>query len=462
MARDVLHHHDGVVHQNADREDQREQCDAVQRIAINEVNEQRQSQGHGHCPQHHHRRAPAQRQGDESRDREGGKQEVFQQLIGFVLGRLAVVSCDRHFNAGRDDGCLQALHFLKGAICDHDGVLTLPLGDGDSYGREVAGVASDLFGSPSPETQEDVISGLLGPVPNLRYIPQVDGTPGGDANDHLPHLVDIDQEVAGLDRVFLVGGSELTCLEALVGSLHGGQDGCRRHAEARHLRGIKEGANLSSLTSDELRLRNVVYALDFALNLSSNATQRVAVVAAAPEGERQDGYVVDGARFDQGPRGAGWDQVEMGIEFVVQLDDGVFFLLAHLVPHDHHAQSGPGDGIYILHPRYLPDELLHGRRNAIFHFFSGRTGHLHEHIHHGNDDLRLFFAGRLEHGEGPQEDGKDHDQGGEFRVDEVVGDAASETQSIVRHGETNNSACAAVCVSGRGFSQASAVPIVGG
>ena len=52
---DVLHHHNGVVHQDADGEDQREEGDAVERVAIDEVDEQGQRQGDRHGSQHHHR-----------------------------------------------------------------------------------------------------------------------------------------------------------------------------------------------------------------------------------------------------------------------------------------------------------------------------------------------------------------------------------------------------------------------
>ncbi|MGJ3244259.1 MAG: ArsR/SmtB family transcription factor [Opitutales bacterium] len=34
MALDVFHHHDGVVHQDPDREDQREEGDPVQRVSV--------------------------------------------------------------------------------------------------------------------------------------------------------------------------------------------------------------------------------------------------------------------------------------------------------------------------------------------------------------------------------------------------------------------------------------------
>ena len=39
---DVLHHHDGVVHQDADGEDQRKQRDPVQRVAVEVKNGQRE------------------------------------------------------------------------------------------------------------------------------------------------------------------------------------------------------------------------------------------------------------------------------------------------------------------------------------------------------------------------------------------------------------------------------------
>ena len=45
----------------------REERDPVECVAINEIDEQGQSQGHGNCGQHHHGRAPAQGEGNEGR-----------------------------------------------------------------------------------------------------------------------------------------------------------------------------------------------------------------------------------------------------------------------------------------------------------------------------------------------------------------------------------------------------------
>ena len=44
MPDDVFHHHDGVIHQDADGEDQREERDAVQREAVEVEDQQRERQ----------------------------------------------------------------------------------------------------------------------------------------------------------------------------------------------------------------------------------------------------------------------------------------------------------------------------------------------------------------------------------------------------------------------------------
>ena len=52
VAHDVLHHHDRVVHQDADGEDQREQRDAVQRVAVEIEDGERERQRDGDRDEH--------------------------------------------------------------------------------------------------------------------------------------------------------------------------------------------------------------------------------------------------------------------------------------------------------------------------------------------------------------------------------------------------------------------------
>ena len=52
MADDILHHDDGVVHEDADRKDQREERDAVEGVAVEIEDQQRQAERH-RDRQHH-------------------------------------------------------------------------------------------------------------------------------------------------------------------------------------------------------------------------------------------------------------------------------------------------------------------------------------------------------------------------------------------------------------------------
>ncbi len=65
VADDVLDHDNGVVHQDADGEDQGEERDAVERIAMEVEHQQRQGQRAGNGNADDDRLAPAQGQQDE-------------------------------------------------------------------------------------------------------------------------------------------------------------------------------------------------------------------------------------------------------------------------------------------------------------------------------------------------------------------------------------------------------------
>ena len=68
---DVLDDDDRVVHEDADREDQREEGDAVERVAEEPEDEERERERHRHGEQHDARLAPAERQRHQQRDGEG-------------------------------------------------------------------------------------------------------------------------------------------------------------------------------------------------------------------------------------------------------------------------------------------------------------------------------------------------------------------------------------------------------
>ena len=94
VANDVLNNDNGVVDQNADREDQRKQRDAIEGVAKEVEDEQRERQGDRNSEQHHARFAPAEREGNQQRHRERRQEQVLQQFVGFVFRRLAVIAGD--------------------------------------------------------------------------------------------------------------------------------------------------------------------------------------------------------------------------------------------------------------------------------------------------------------------------------------------------------------------------------
>src|ERR1019366_655754 len=91
MPHDILHHHDRVIHQDADREDQREQRDAVQRVTVEIEDRQGKRQGHRNGDKYDERFAQPQRNSDQQAHRYHRDEHVPQQFVRFPGGRVAVI-----------------------------------------------------------------------------------------------------------------------------------------------------------------------------------------------------------------------------------------------------------------------------------------------------------------------------------------------------------------------------------
>ena len=135
VAIDVLHHHDGIVYQNADGEDQREQRNAVERVPQRVVHEQRKRERDGHRHEHHQRFAPPKEQPDEQRHRNGGDEQVQNEFLRLLTSRFAVVTGDIELDARRHEPPLRLLHALEHRVGDLRGVGALPLGHGNGDRR---------------------------------------------------------------------------------------------------------------------------------------------------------------------------------------------------------------------------------------------------------------------------------------------------------------------------------------
>ena len=364
MAHDVFHHHDGVVHQNADGKDQREQRHPVQRVAEEVEDEQRERQGHRNRDQHHAGFAPAQRQRDQQRDRKRRDEQVLQQFVGLVLRGLAIVAGDGDVQVGRQQISAQLFDFLLGLFGDDGRVRALALGQRDGHRRILA--AHGVIRRSGGVGVQNVILRLRRPIHDFRrHIAQVHRLALIYADHDLLQIVGLAQKTSGLDLELLIALREASGQAARIGLLQLRGDRARRHPVSRQPLGVEHHPHLARQSADDLGLRNIVNLLELVLQFAGNLPQPVAVVVLAPQRQRHDGHVIDGAHFDERRRNSLRNAVEVGVQLVVRLDDGVFFLGADVETHHQHAHAGVRDGVHVLDARnFAQQPLPWGRSRA--------------------------------------------------------------------------------------------------
>ena len=81
MAHHILDDHDCVIHEYANRKNERKQRDAVKRVPVEIENNQRERQRYRHGQQDNARLTPSQRQRNQQRHRKGGEEQVLEQFV---------------------------------------------------------------------------------------------------------------------------------------------------------------------------------------------------------------------------------------------------------------------------------------------------------------------------------------------------------------------------------------------
>ena len=297
----VLDDDDGVVHEDADAEDEREERDAVQREAVEVEDQQceRERRRNGH--RHNARLAPAQREPDEHGHPGHGDKHVQQQLVGFLGGGLAVVSSDGDPHIARDDGALEQLDFAQHILGDGDGVRTGPLRDGERDGGLLNGTAAE----------EDVVRRLLRAVQHVGDFAEVNGLPAEHAHHHVAHVLRALQECACLDDDGLVARREFAgAILAVRLPQHRHEAGGGEVARSE-FRGVEQHADFAARAADERGFRHERHLLHRVVHLRHEPAQGQVVVARAVKREREDGHVVNAPGLDERPRDAVRDAVEV-------------------------------------------------------------------------------------------------------------------------------------------------------
>ncbi len=112
VAHDILDDDDGVVDENADREDEREEADAVDRVAHQPGGEERQQNRRRDDDEDDDALAPADHHHDQQDDGDGGEREMEQEFVRLLRGGLAVIARHGDFEIFGNDA---ALHRFRAA-----------------------------------------------------------------------------------------------------------------------------------------------------------------------------------------------------------------------------------------------------------------------------------------------------------------------------------------------------------
>ena len=110
VAMNVLDDDDGVVDQDADREDEREESDAIERVAEEVGGGERQGECDRDRDSDHHRLAPPEGCRHEQDDRDRGEGEVLHELARLLVGRGTVVPRLGDLDVAGEDRTAQAGH----------------------------------------------------------------------------------------------------------------------------------------------------------------------------------------------------------------------------------------------------------------------------------------------------------------------------------------------------------------
>ena len=194
MPNNVFNHDDGVIHENADAEDQCEEGDAVQRETVEIKDEQRERQRGWNRNGNDAALTPAEREPDQNCHTEDGDAHVQQQLIGFFRRSLAVVARHTHGDISGNDRPFEQVHLAQHIISHGDGICTRALRNAERH----CGFFRDL------RTVEHVLHRFLACIVDPGDFTQIHRTAAEGAYDHVANVFRRFEKRPGFNKDLLV------------------------------------------------------------------------------------------------------------------------------------------------------------------------------------------------------------------------------------------------------------------
>src|SRR5581483_169293 len=415
-AGDVLHHDDGIVDEDADREDQGEQADAVDGVAHQVGGKQRQQDGGGDDDQRDCGLPPADGDRDQGDDGDGRKAQVEQQLVGLLVGRLAVVAGDGDGDVGGNQPALARIEPVPEVLGPHDRVGAGPLRGGAAHGRHPVPVALVV-----PRVVPDTVLPRTGPNDHGGNVVDVDrpAVAGGDQQE--PDVGYAGQRLPGRDAAGNACLAYLTRQEGAVGVAHLGDQLLQGDAVEGELLRRRLDADLLWTAAGNVGETDVVRLHELGAQLVGELVEILVRPSAGGfrrrrQSQDDDGYVVDAPADDQRLGNADGDAVHVGADLFVHAQDRVLCLGAHQEPRRHHDAVVLAPAVDMLHAVDGLDDGL----ERLGHQLDG-VGRLEAvgvdaDVDHGDADLRLLLARNDEEGDEAQRDGRQQEEGCERRA----------------------------------------------
>jgi hypothetical protein len=250
------------------------------------------------------------------------------------------------------------------------------------------------LGRRGSQAHENITGRLFRAIGNRGHIPQGYGSAVEKTGYDVAHLFAVFEESSGFHEIFPVSGRKGAGRQAEICLLQGGDDLKSGHMVRLEFCRIQSNPDLPFLSSDQGKLRYVLVLLDLVAKFCADPPEFIAgvAVAVAPEGQRENRHIIDGALLDQRWQNTRRYPVEIGRELVVQVDDALLHALPDVKPDDRQVEPGLDDGVDILHPFDFPEQLFHGFGNPGFDLL-GRCPRIgDEDVDHGHEDLRFFLA----------------------------------------------------------------------
>ena len=296
VAVDVLDDDDRVVHEDANREDEREERDPVQRVAEEIRREEREGKSRRDRDEDDDRLAAPEEERHEDHDGERREAHVEDELGRLLVRRLPVVARLRDGHVRGDDGALESREADVELLHELDGVRAGLFRDGERHGGSVV---AGLREHPH------VLRGLLGAVRHGCDVAEPYGLAVHDADHGRTDVLGAPEEGADLDGDLRVAGDDAAGREAPV---EAGERAVRLH-ERDAVRGepvaVERDADDAALPAEDRHLRNAGMAREVGLDLVGDLPELHRGRVLRPERVRGDRHVVDAAGRDDGRHRSG-------------------------------------------------------------------------------------------------------------------------------------------------------------